>query len=125
MGGYVFPDAAKCVKRVLDKAGFRARIWLSPEDVDGRETVHVQDMGGTEVSVFRTDRILFDCYAGSRDAARDLAETVKVLLVDRPHDTVDGDLDTLFVEVVPTFEPYPSDTVSKYNMILRAESRPI
>jgi len=122
---YVFPDAPACIKEVLVGAGLNATLWLEAQDVDGRETVHVQDAGGTEQSIFRNDRIMIDVYATGRTAAKDLAEAVKVLLVDKPHDTSGGVIDNISVEVVPTMEQYPSDVVSKFNAIYRAESRPI
>lgn len=125
MGDYVFPDAAKVVAGALVAAGVPAKGWLQPEDLSGRPVAHVQDMGGTQVSVFRTDRILVDVYETGRDAARKLAERVSQILVDKSHETEHGVIDRVTVEVVPTFEPYPSDIVAKYNAVYRAESRPI
>lgn len=123
--GYEFPDPLSVVKSVLDGSGVRTTLWLQPADVDGRETVHVQDAGGTEASIFRTDRISVDVYAGSRKAARDLSERVKLLLVDRPHDTPFGLVDSVTVEVVPTQQQYQSDTTTQFNAIYRVESRPL
>lgn len=122
---YVFPDATKCVKKALEAAGLQARLQLNPEDLDGREVVHVQDGGGTEQSVFRTDKIIVDAYATGRTAAKDLAEAVRAALVGNPLETTDGVIDTVKVEVVPTKEEYPSPTLHKFTAIYRAESRPI
>lgn len=122
---FVFPDAAKCIKEALRAGGFETTLQLEPGSLDGREIVHVQDAGGTEQSVFRTDRLIIDFYATGRTAAKDLAEAVKVALVDRMHETPSGVIDTVRVESAPSMEPHPSETVRKFTAIFRAESRPI
>lgn len=122
---FVFPDASKCIEYALNAAGLHSKLWLAPEDFDGREIVHVQDAGGTEQSVFRTDRLIIDVYATGRSAAKDLAEAVKAALVGRPHSSPDGVIDKVTVDVTPSMEPFQSETVCKFNAIYRAESRPI
>lgn len=125
MSNYVFPDAVKCAKNALIADGFNATLQLNPEDLEGAEIVHIQDGGGTEQSVFRTDKILADVYATGRTAAKDLAEAVRVSLTKGPLETEDGVIDRVTVEVVPTKEEYPSPDVCKFVAIYRAESRPI
>lgn len=122
---FVFPDAAKCVKAELEAVGFDATLQLNPEDLDGREIVHIKDIGGTEQSVFRTDRLTVDVYAQGRTAAKDLAEAVRAALLDRPLDTPHGVVDSVKVDVVPTKEEFPSATLVKFTAIYRAETRPI
>lgn len=122
---FVFPDAADCVDHALQAAGLNSTLWLGPEDLDGREVVHIQDAGGTEQSVFRTDRLIIDVYATGRPAAKDLAEAVKVALVGRPHESPGGVIDSVAVEVAASMEPFQSETVCKFTAIYRAESRPI
>lgn len=122
---FVFPDAAKCIEHSLTVAGLEATLWLAPDALDGREIVHIQDGGGTEQSVFRTDRLIVDVYATGRTAAKDLAEAVKVALVDRSHESPEGVIDTVRVDVTPSMDPYPSETICKFTAIYRAESRPI
>ena len=122
---FVFPDAAKCVKSALESANFDATLQLNPDDLDGREIVHIKDIGGTEQVVFRTDRLTVDVYAAGRTAAKDLAEAVRAALVDRPLDTPHGVVDSVQVEVVPTREEFPSPVLAKFSAIYRAETRPI
>lgn len=124
--GYKFPDVPSAVQRVLKAEGLNCTMWLQPADVSGVvETVHVEDAGGSESSIFRTDRLSVDVYAGSRDKAKALAERVKNILTSSSHDTADGLLDRITVEVVPTQQPYQSDTTSLFNALYRVESRPI
>ncbi|MGQ3382976.1 hypothetical protein [Glutamicibacter sp. TV12E] len=115
----------KCAKNALATGGFNATLQLNPEDLDGREVVHIQDGGGNEQSIFRTDKILVDVYATGRTAAKDLAEAVKASLMNGPLDTEDGVIDKVSVEMVPTKEDYPSPEICKFVAIYRAESRPI
>jgi len=125
VSAYVFPDAVKCVKSALAADGFNATLQLSPEDLDGREVVHIQDGGGNEQSIFRTDKILVDVYATGRTATKDLAEAVRASLMKGPLDTADGVIDEVTVEMVPTKEDFPSQEICKFVAIYRAESRPI
>ncbi|TDU27100.1 hypothetical protein [Arthrobacter sp. JUb115] len=125
MSPYVFPDAVKCVKNALAADGFNATLKLNPEDLDGSEVVHIQDGGGNEQSIFRTDKILADVYATGRTSAKDLAEAVRASLTKGPLETADGVIDSVTVEMVPTKEDFPSPEICKFVAIYRAETRPI
>lgn len=121
---YRFPDVEAALMEVLTatQPGVRTVLWLT--DTEG--TVHhVYSSGGNIVGPFRTDRVTVDTYAPSRDLARTAAEDAQAALTERHHDTSEGLLDTVEVEVAPHSMPYQSDTVSLWQAVYRVDTRPL
>lgn len=119
---YRFPDVERAVVEIL---GEGAALWLDKDFHDRLPVSHVQSVGGREQGVLRMDRIAVITYDHSRDLAKASAEAVNALLVDGPHDTTEGLLDRVEVEVSPHLLPYVSETVTRYTATYRIDTRPI
>jgi len=115
---YDFPDVPAALLEVI---GETATLWLS--SVDGTVN-HIYSAGGSESGPLRFDRIVINTYAAGRDAARDESERVRELLLGAPHETTEGLLDHVDVEVVPHDILFQSDSVNQYQAIYRVHTRP-
>lgn len=119
-----FPDTEKAVHELL---GDLATVYLHLvyQFEESLPALHVYQVGGSERSVFRADRIVVDAFAAGRDAAKSLASAAHSRLTSGPHNTTHGDLDLVEVEVAPHGVPYASDTVNQFTAVYRVHTRPL
>lgn len=119
-----YPDTEKAFYELL---GDLATVYLHL--VYGFEeslpALHCYQVGGSERSVFRVDRMVVDSFASGRDAAKALSAAAHARLMSGPHDTTHGLLDLVEVEVAPHGVPYASDTVSQVTAVYRVHTRPL
>jgi len=114
---YDFPDVEAALLEVLPGSV----LWL--ESTAG--TVHhIYTVGGSELGPLRTDRVTIDTYAPSRDEAKAAAEAERARLTSGPHETSEGLLDHVEVEVVPRSIPYPDGALAQFQATYRVDTRP-
>lgn len=126
---YDFPDVEAGLLEVIPKS----TLWLGKDDLNfddeapaGTSVVHhIYTVGGSELGPLRTDRVTIDTYAPSRDEAKAAAEAERARLTSGPHETSEGLLDHVEVEVVPRSIPYPDDAVAQFQATYRIDTRPI
>lgn len=128
---YHFPDVASAL------AGDPARgegllsqlatvyLHLESDFASNLPALHVITVGGSETGPLRTDRVQINGYARGRDAAKALIEDARALLVPGPHETFEGLLDLVTVEVIPRPVPYPDDVISQWQVTLGIDTRAI
>jgi len=119
MSGYTFPDTPAALLEVI---GDTATLWL--QSYEGTVN-HVYSAGGAETGPLRFDRIVVNTYAPGRDAAREESERVRELLTAAPHDTAEGLIDSVDVEVTPHDILFQHDTQNQYQAIYRVHTRPL
>lgn len=123
--GYSFPDAENALQEVLGGMpnALPVKTWLNAYDAS--EFHVLTQVGGTETGPLRMDRIQVDTYAAGRGTAKERATSVKEYLVDRPHWTAAGMLDSVDVEVLPRQVPIITEQYVQYSAIYRVHTRPV
>lgn len=129
-----WPDVEVAFMALLDPLGVtylrRTPEWeddlAAAADQDPDAAAHhifaIGGSGGDEI--MRSQRLIVDTFARSRDAAQDAAEAVRALLIDSPHATDEGLLDLVVCEIEPIQMPYPSDRTIQYRATYRVDTRP-
>ncbi len=118
-----FPDSEKAVFDVVDGLDAQRYLRLTENFLDDLPAIHIYQVGGSQVGIFRADRLAVDVLAAGRDEARTLASQVNAKLTAGPHDTAHGTLDLVEVEVAPHGVPHPS--VSAQSAVYRIHTRPL
>lgn len=118
MGNYQYPDVAAALLEVIPNG----TLWMTSFD----ETVnHIYTVGGDERGPERFDRVVINTYAHGRDAALAEAEAVREAMTAGYHETSEGLLDSVEVEVTPHDILFASETITQMQAIYRVYARPI
>lgn len=127
-----YPDTREALYELIDGRVFAARtvtayfqLQIDYQDVaqDGA-AVLIYTTGGTEGHVDRVDRATIEVYAPGT-AAVEVAEAIRALIVDRPHDLTAGYVDDITCNVTPHDVPYQSEAVNLARTVYLVTSRPL
>lgn len=111
----------KVTRDWLDAQFPAARVVTeTPADLEANlPVIKVQGLGGPRKLVLGRAAVDVECYAATKDAARDLAGDVSDALTYRMHGLVGGSVVTHVQGAMPDWRPYDNPNVRRYGAIYR------
>lgn len=130
---FEWPDVELAVMDVLDELGetyLQLTVdWIEvlegdPDpDATAIKIYAVGGFGGDNVT--RTQRVLVEVYAKSRDRCQDVITAARNKLLSGPHDTSAGMIDRVRAEIEPARIAFTHQRIVQYQATFRADVRPI
>lgn len=132
MPAAAYPDTRDALYELIDGRTFAGRTVTAYYQLQLDYATAAQDgpvvliytTGGSEGLVDRVDRATVEVYAPGT-AAVEVAEAIRVAVVDRPHDLEAGYIDSVRTDITPHDVPYQSELVNLARVSFLVTSRPL